>query len=236
MAEHPPRHHSERPRERLLAYGPEPLSDVELLALILGAGGRAGSAVEVARRLLGRCGDLPELARAHPDELAATPGIGPARAAGIGAALELGRRLEVTAPARGRRLLCSADVFDLFHPRLRHRAEEVFLALALDARNRCRRELWLARGGSSACAVEPRDAFRALLAERAAATVFLHNHPSGDPTPSPQDRALTRRLVAAGDLLGVRVLDHVIVGDGRYASLADRGELVPGLGATRPAR
>lgn len=216
---------SDRPRERLVGHGPEHLGEAELLALVLGSGGRAGSALEVAAALLSRFGGLTGLAWAAQPMLAGTPGIGPARAAAVAAALELGRRLAVAPPVTGRRFLCSADVFAVYHGRLRHRPEESFLALALDSRNRCRRELALAKGGGGACAVTPRDVFRGLLAEGAVAVIFLHNHPSGDPSPSAEDRELTQRLCSAGALLGVRVLDHLIIGDGRYASLADRGEL-----------
>jgi DNA repair protein RadC len=176
--------------------------------------------------------------------LDAAPGIGSARAAAVIAALELGRRLAAAPPAPGRRFLCSEDVFAVYHARLRHCPHESFLALALDRRSRCRRELTLARGSGGAVAVQTRDVFRELLAEGAAAVIFLHNHPSGDPSPSLEDRALTARLCAAGELLGLRVLDHVIIGDGRYASMADRGELgglgregrAAGGGARRAAR
>jgi len=216
---------SELPRERIARHGPEPLGEDELLALVLGGGGRAGSALQLARGLLSRCGGLPGLARAPLPALHAVRGIGSARAAAVIAALELGKRLVAAPPANERRFLCSADVFEVYHPRLRHCPQEVFLALALDGRNRCQRELTLARGGGGACAVTARDVFRDLLAGGAAAVIFVHNHPSGDPSPSPEDRELTAKLCAAGELLGLRVLDHVIVGDGRYASLADRGEL-----------
>jgi len=118
-------------------------------------------------------------------------------------------------------------VFEAFHARLRDLSREVFIAVALDSRNRCRQELEIAAGGGSSCTVDTREVFRKLLLHKASAVIFVHNHPSGDPTPSRDDKVLTERLVKCGRLLGVNVLDHVIIGSGRYSSFADRGELSP---------
>ncbi len=215
----------ERPRERLLATGPEGLASAELLALVLGSGGPGRPASALASRLLARFGSVRSLASRSPRELATEPGVGPARAAALAAALELGRRVAETRLLPGARLGGSADVFRHYHLRLRDLKRERFLALLLDGKHRLAGETLVSEGTLTASLVHPREAFAPAVRESAAALVFVHNHPSGDPAPSREDIDLTRRLVAVGDLLGIRVLDHVIVGDGRYESFADAGRL-----------
>ncbi len=215
----------ERPREKLLQHGAEQLSNAELLALILRTGDASSgrTAVDQARSLLGRFGSLRELAQAGTAELCELPGIGPAKAAEIQAVFQLARRFAARGLQPGVRYTSSADAFSHFHPRLRDYRREVFLALLLDSKNRLLREVQVSEGSLNASIVHPREVFVPVVRESAAAVLFIHNHPSGDPTPSSEDIALTTRLKQAGELMGVRVLDHIIIGDGRYHSFADQG-------------
>jgi DNA repair protein RadC len=219
------------PRERLGLLGEQQLSDVELLCVVLGTGTASEPVSVIAARVLAELGGLPGLRRASLAQLAACSGIGPTKAARLRAALELGARahaprLHPRAPIR-----CSADVVAALSPRLRNEPREQFLALCLDAKNRPVAELVVAVGGLSACALTPAEVFRLVLREPAAAVIFIHNHPSGEPSPSPEDVAVTRRLVQAAALLGLRVLDHVILGDPGHFSFLDAGLL-----AAVPAR
>jgi len=216
---------SARPRERLLSGGPEILSDAELLALILRSGSAAdgNTAVDMARKLIQHFGDLRRLAGATIAELCTFPGIGPAKAAEIQALFELARRFARSEIRPGTRLTSSQDVFDHFHERLRARRKEVFISLLLDSKNRLLREVQVSEGSLNASIVHPREVFAPVIRESAAAVLFVHNHPSGDPTPSREDIELTTRLREAGELMGVRVLDHIIVGNGEYVSFCDRG-------------
>ncbi len=216
---------TERPRERLLAKGSEALSDAHLLAILLRTGRRDSSAVQVAMELLDRMGGLGGLAGCGVEELCAVPGVGPAKAAQLRAALELGRRSLAIPLSTGTRISSSADLFKHFHPALRDMKHEIFKVVLLDAKNTVVKETTVSEGSLTLSIVHPREVFALAVRESAAAVIFLHNHPSGDPTPSHEDRRLTDRLVAAGELLGIRVLDHVIVGDGRYVSFADEGWL-----------
>lgn len=216
---------NDRPREKLLQRGAEALSDAELLALILrnGDAGSKTSAVDQGRLLLHRFHDLPQLARATTSELCALSGIGPAKAAELQAVFELARRLSahVLSP---RMVFCSSDaVFQCYRNRFLNHNHEQFLALLLDAKNRLIRDIRISEGSLTASIVHPREVFSAILRESAAAVVFLHNHPSGDPSPSAEDIAITRRLSEAGQLLGVRVLDHIIIGRDSFVSLSDQG-------------
>lgn len=213
----------ERPRERLASFGASKLSDVELLAILLGSGRPGENVVELASALLARIGDLRRMADATPSELAGQPGIGPTRAAVIHAALELGRRAVGTRPRRGQRLGSAADVWAHYRARLSVLSVEEFWVLALDVRHRLLFEHCAARGSLSGVEVHPRDVFRPLIRAPAAAVIFCHNHPSGDPTPSRQDVDLTARLRDVGELCGITVLDHVVVAADGFVSLADRG-------------
>ncbi|MEW6269896.1 MAG: DNA repair protein RadC [Thermodesulfobacteriota bacterium] len=215
----------DRPRERLERAGVEALSDLELLALLLRTGNRGASALVLAQRLRARYPRLADLAAASPQELAAVDGIGPARAAALCAAIALGRRADHPELSAGDRVGGSEDVFRHFRGRLSGLAQERFYVVMLDGKGRMKRELRVSEGTLTASLVHPREVFRAAIRESAAALILVHNHPSGDPTPSPEDVSLTSRLRAAGELVGVKVLDHVIVGNGRYASFVDNGQL-----------
>ena len=216
---------AERPRERLLAKGPEALSDAHLLAILLRTGRRDSSAVQVAIELLHRLGSIAGLATCGVEELCAIPGVGPAKAAQLQAALEIGKRAMAVPLSTGTRLSSSRDLFKHFHPMLRDLKHEIFKVVLLDAKNTVLKEATVSKGSLTLSIVHPREVFALAVRESACAVIFLHNHPSGDPTPSLEDRQLTRRLVAAGDVLGIRVLDHVILGENRYVSFADEGWL-----------
>jgi len=217
----------ERPREKLLAQGAEQLTDAELLALIIRTGDASSgnSAVDLSRGLLVRFGSLRQLARAGISELCQQPGIGPAKAAEIQALFQIARRFTDCRLQPGQAYRSSSDAFQHFHERLCDYRKEVFLALLLDSKNRLIREVLISEGSLNASIVHPREVFAPALRESAAAILFIHNHPSGDPTPSREDLEITQRLKQVGELMGVRVLDHIIIGNGAYASLADRGLL-----------
>jgi DNA repair protein RadC len=224
---------ADRPRERLHAVGAAALADAELVALLLRTGGRGRDALSVARSLLDARGGLRGLAALTERELAAEPGVGPAKAAALVAALEIGRRVATRLLRPGDGIGGPADVFRHFHARLRDASRERFLALLLDGRHRVIREVEISRGTLTASLVHPREVFRPALRDGAAALVVVHNHPSGDPTPSAEDRQVTDRLARAGELLGVRLLDHVVVAEHGYRSLREEGGAggsPPGLG------
>lgn len=214
----------DRPRERLLDRGAATLTDSELLAVLIGSGGAGlGSAVDVGRSLLTRFGDLRSLARASGGEVARVAGLGPARAARVLAALELARRVGQTGRAPGARFRSGHEVYLAFRERLMLEKREVFVGVMLDGKGRPFREWVVSTGSLTASLVHPREVFEPLIRESAAAVLLVHNHPSGDPTPSPEDREITRRLRQVGELVGIRVVDHVVVGEEGYASLAELG-------------
>ncbi|MDH5491988.1 MAG: DNA repair protein RadC [Myxococcales bacterium] len=214
-------------RERIGKVGLNALSDQELLTLLLGTGGPGEGVQALAARLLMEAGGLVGLSRLGPGALQAISGLGLGKAGRILAAQELGRRMLSRPLASNHRLSSSRAVDEAFRPRLALAEREHFIAIPLDAKNRPIGELHVATGGLSACPVSPADVFRLLLREAAAAVVLLHNHPSGDPSPSPEDRVLTERLERAGALLGVPILDHVIIAREGYFSFLDHGLLVP---------
>jgi DNA repair protein RadC len=215
---------AERPRERLRRVGARNLSLTELLALLVGSGGAFGSAGAVATRLHEMvAGSLDRLSALDVATLEAVPGVGAATAARIAASLELGRRA-VSERAMGAGVIRGpADVFGRMGPRLRDVPQEEFHALLLNTRHRVVREVLVTRGTVDASLIHPREVFRTAVSEGASGVILVHNHPSGDPTPSAEDRAVTRQLAVAGRALGIPVLDHVVVGRGRWVSLA--GEL-----------
>jgi DNA repair protein RadC len=213
----------ERPRERLARVGPGGLSSRELLAAILGTGARGASALDVAAGLLEA--GLHGLAARSLHELEGVRGLGRAKAARVVAALELGARLATEAGASPTRLDSPAEAARYLLPRYSARPVETFGLLALDARHGLRREAVVSVGCLTASLVHPREVFQEAVVSRAAALVLFHNHPSGDPEPSAEDLALTRRLAAAGSLMGIEVLDHLVLGAGRYVSLKERGVL-----------
>ena len=215
----------DRPREKLWQHGAAALGDNELVALVLAHGGARGDALTIANALLSAHGGLHGLARCSCDDLAGAAGIGQARAAQIVAALELGRRTLTHAPSARVRIRDPRDAAAYLMPRFAGRASEQFGVVLLDSRHRVTRTVVLALGSLNTASIEPREVFRAAAVGDAAAIVLFHNHPSGDPAPSADDVELTRRMVAAGVLMGIEVVDHVILGDVRYCSFRESGQL-----------
>ncbi len=222
---------AERPRERLLAGGPGRLGDAELLAIILRTGGGpdpsgtfGGSALDLARSLLSRFGSLRGIESAGVNDLSSVRGMGPAKVAQLKAALELGRRFFAERD-EGFAFGSSEEVAAYFSPRLQARQQEFFQVALLNTKNLLLKVETISRGSLNESVVHPREAFSPAVKESAASVIFAHNHPSGDPSPSEADRRLTRRLRETGDILGIRVLDHVIIGEKAYYSFADEGVL-----------
>jgi DNA repair protein RadC len=225
----------ERPRERLFRLSPRALADRELLAILIetgqpGLGGRpARSALDVAADLINHFGtaehgaSLRRIMTSSVAELARVPGIGPAKAAKVLAALDLGRRAVEEERGERARVRCAGDVYSIMRLTMRDLKHEEFHVLLLNTQNEVLRQLQVTRGTLDASLVHPREVFRPAIAEAAASVILVHNHPSGDPTPSAEDRAVTRQLRTAGTLIGIEVLDHVIVGERRYVSLAESG-------------
>lgn len=216
----------EGPRERLFRLGPASLTNGELVAILMGTGAAGLRVSEVARQVLelGE-GSLRRLSRRPAAGLATVPGVGEAKAARVAAALELGRRLAAERAVDAQRIRSPGDVYRICSPGMADLDHEEFRVLALDTQNRIIRELVITRGILNGSLVHPREVFRAAIVEAAAGVVAVHNHPSGDPTPSPEDRAVTEQLREAGKVLDVPLHDHVIVGSSRYFSFAEAGLL-----------
>jgi DNA repair protein RadC len=212
----------ERPREKLLQHGPEPLSEAELLGILLGKGTRRKTAIDLARELLEQHGSLQKLFSRSPSELMKVKGIGSAKAAILSAVFELVRRTESQRdiPKSFKR---SSDVANHYLPLMRDLRKEVFRVLLLNRANRLVKEVTVSEGTLEASIVHPRDVFREALLEPAAGIILIHNHPSGNPTPSEEDLRITKQLVDAGRLLGIKVYDHLILAGETYRSLADEG-------------
>ncbi len=216
----PPIELDDRPRERLWRTGTDSLGDEELLVMVLGTGTRDRPVRTVATELVRSAGGVGALSRASPRELAQITGIGVARAARIAAAFELGRRA-VEAVAHRATLGRAEDVHRIVAARLAGLAQELFIVIGVDIRNGLLDVVEVARGSVAGVEVHPREVFRPLVRMAAAGGVLVHNHPSGDPTPSAEDIALTRRLREVGRLLGIPIIDHVVVGDRSFRSIAE---------------
>ncbi len=220
----------ERPRERLLRFGANELSMAQLLAIILRTGGKNKSALALARELLGKFKSLKEIedtTRAELTELK-IKGIGEAKIAQIKAAFELGRRLMANEKRNISQHPCfrnSSQVYDYYMPKFYGLKKEKFLCTLLDVKNRVFKETIISEGTLTSSLVHPREVFRYAIKEAAASVLFVHNHPSGDPSPSRDDIDITKRLVETGKIIGINVLDHVIIGDSRYLSLIESGYL-----------
>lgn len=215
----------DRLREKLLARGAEVLGTNELLAVVLGTGTPRLSALELANEILSSAGGLTGLAHLLPNGMARLKGLKTARTTRLVAALELGRRM-LTEPSEPRPIFRTPDDAGKYLlPRFGAKPVEEFGLLILDTRNRLKRLQIISRGSLNGSLVHPREVFREAVALQAAGLVLFHNHPSGDPTPSLEDQSLTRRLREAGNIMGIEVLDHVIVGRGRFVSLKEKGLL-----------
>lgn len=215
----------ERPRERLLQHGPQHLTEAELIGILLGKGTRKKTAIDLARELLDRYESLQKLFSRSPSELTTVKGIGSAKAAILSAAFELVRRIQSRKDAGRPLFKRSSDVAGHYLPLMRDLRKEVFKVLLLNRANRFIKEVFISEGTLDASIVHPRDVFKEALLEPAAAIILIHNHPSGNPSPSDEDLRMTRQLVEAGRLLGIRVYDHIILAGESYRSLADEGLL-----------
>ncbi|MBA7638036.1 hypothetical protein ES703_45685 [subsurface metagenome] len=215
---------SERPRERLQKLGIDALSAQEILALILGRGIAGESVLVTAQRLLSQFGNLKGMAYASVEELSQVKGIGLAKASQIKAAFELANRLEGYAEAGDKPLVKTPEeVVNLVRGRLKGKQKEYFLALLLNTRNQLIKVAEISVGSLDSSLVHPREVFKEAISASAASAIFVHNHPSGDPTASEDDIKLTKRLVKAGEIVGIDVLDHIIIGDKKYLSLKREG-------------
>ena len=213
----------DRPRERLARHGAEALANRELLALLLGTGVRGRSALALADDLL--ASGLRGLAGCSLPDLEGRHGLGRAKASRLLAALELGSRLASEGPLAAPSFRTPQEAARYLLPRYGARAVETFGLLALDVRRRLKREAVVSVGCLTSSLVHPREVFQEAVVSRAAGLVLFHNHPSGDPEPSAEDLPLTRRLASVGTLMGIEVLDHLVLGAGRFVSLKDRGVL-----------
>jgi len=216
---------AERPRERLQKYGPEALSAQEILALIMGRGIAGESVTVTAQRLLSQFGSLKGIAAASIEELSQVKGIGSAKASQIKAAFELANRLD-SYPESGKTPVVKTpeDVVSLIGGKLKEKKKEHFLVVLLDTRGKLIKLSEISVGSLDSSIVHPREVFKEALSASAASVVFVHNHPSGDPEPSEEDVKLTERLAQAGEVMGIEVLDHVIIGgNNRYQSLKREG-------------
>ncbi len=213
----------ERPRERLQHFGAGALSTAELLAIILRTGVRGQSTVSLATRLLAENNGLAGLARASLADLCAVKGLGIAKSAQIQAAFELGRRLSVAAPHEKPKISSPADASNLVMLDMSRLEQEQLRVLLLDTRNRVLASPTVYQGSLNSSLVRVAELFRDAIRNSCAAIIIIHNHPSGDPTPSPEDVALTRQVVEAGKLLNIDVLDHIVIGQQRFVSLKERG-------------
>jgi len=216
---------NERPRERLLQDGSQHLTEAELLGILLGKGTRNKTAIDLARELLDRYESLPKLFSRSPSELTTVKGIGSAKAAILSAAFELVRRIQSRKDVDRPLFKRSSDVAGHYLPLMRDLRKEVFKVLLLNRANRFIREVFISEGTLDASIVHPRDVFKEALLEPAAGIILIHNHPSGNPSPSDEDLRITKQLVDAGRLLGIKVYDHIILAGDNYRSLADEGLL-----------
>jgi DNA repair protein RadC len=216
-------HTSDRPRERLAALGPQALSNAELIAILLRVGVRGESAIQVGQRLLNTFGGIAGIHRAPFPDLLRQHGIAEAKASQIKAAIELGRRLTLESPESRPTINSPADAAALVQYEMSALEQEHLRVILLDIRNRVLETVELYKGSVNSSQVRVGEIFKAAVRRNASALIVIHNHPSGDPTPSPDDVAVTRAIVQAGKLLDVDVLDHLVIGQGRFVSLKERG-------------
>ncbi|MCS7458727.1 DNA repair protein RadC [Paenibacillus doosanensis] len=213
----------ERPRERMMQYGAQALSNAELLAILLRTGTVQESAVHLAQRLLSQAGGLRNLVDMSLQQLTEIKGIGEAKGLQVQAGIELGRRLARSGMTETVTVRSPEDVSGLMMEEMRYLQKEHFVCLFLNTKNHVIGQETLSMGSLNASIVHPREVFRAAIKRSSASIICVHNHPSGDPTPSSEDVQMTQRLVEAGDIVGIDVLDHVVIGDRRYISLKEQG-------------
>jgi DNA repair protein RadC len=213
----------ERPRERLLRNGAHNLSEAQLLAIILGTGGGGRSALDLAIEILDSFGDLKKIEAASTREFVNIKGMGKAKVAQLKAALEIGRRLMDEPSVKGPAFSSGHNVYLYYNCRLKNLKKEVFYCVMLDAKNRVLKDYKISEGTLTNSLIHPREAFRDAIKESAASVIFVHNHPSGDPSPSREDILITERLVSVGEVIGIKVLDHIIIGDEKFTSMREKG-------------
>lgn len=213
----------ERPRERMLQYGPESLSNAELLAILLRTGSSRESVFQLAHKILSEMETLQNLYEISIEELTKIRGIGPAKAIQIKAAIELGKRIIKQVSMDKIPVRSPGDVADYLMEDLKYLKQEHFIALLLDTKNQIVAKETISIGTLNSSLVHPREVFKPAIKKSVSAIIIVHNHPSGDPTPSREDIEVTKRLAKAGEILGIDVLDHVIIGDSKYTSLKDKG-------------
>ena len=216
-------HEDDRPRERLKNLGPQALSNAELIAILLRVGVSGENAVQVGQRLLHKFGGIAGIHRAPFDDLIAQHAIGEAKAAQIKAAIELGRRLHDTSPEEHVIISNPAQAADLVKYDMQALEYESMRVILLDTRNHVLEVKEIYRGSVNTAQVRTADVFKPAVRRNATALIVVHNHPSGDPTPSPDDVAVTRELLRAGETIDVKVLDHIVIGQGRHVSMKERG-------------
>lgn len=213
----------ERPRERLIEFGAESLSDAQLLAIVLRTGGKGEGVLRLALSMLDTFKELRNIESASIADLHAVKGLGTAKIAQLKASFELGKRLMSGSSERRQVFSSSQAVYAYFAPRFKNLKKETIICALLDTKNRLLREAKVSEGTLTNSLIHPREAFREAVREAAHSVIFIHNHPSGDSSPSRDDLVITEKLKSAGDVLGIAVLDHLIIGDGNYVSLKERG-------------
>lgn len=213
----------QRPRERLISYGAEVLSNAEILAILLGSGTGRETSIELAQRILRGKGGISFLAEATVEELVGIRGVGPAKTAQIKAAVELGKRLVSSTRWERPVIKSPVDVFHLVGEDMRYLDREHFNVILLNTKNHVLGVENVSIGSLNASLVHPRELFKKAILKSAAGIILVHNHPSGDPQPSQEDKQVTCRMAEAGEIIGIEVLDHIVIGDGRFASLRERG-------------
>lgn len=213
----------ERPREKLISYGKSRLSNSELIAILLGSGIKGRTALELAADLLYKTGGINHLSDQSISELSLVKGIGSSKAARLVAAFEVGRRVADFTPGDKVLLNSPVQVADYLRPRLSSLKQEVFLAVMLDIKSQVIKIEEISRGSLSRSIVHPREVFKAAVKASAAGIIVGHNHPSGNPAPSPEDLHITRKLIEAGEIMGIKLLDHIIIGENKYLSLREEG-------------
>lgn len=213
----------ERPRERLLKYGSYNLSEAQLLAIILRTGGGGKTAIDLAMEILNSFGELKNIENASLAEFSSFKGIGKAKVAQLKAAFELGKRLLEEPHKKGPVFSSGQDVYLYYHQRFKNAKKENFFCALLDAKNRVFKDCRVSEGTLTNSLIHPREAFRDAIKESAASIIFIHNHPSGDASPSREDIIITERLVNVGEIVGIKVLDHVIIGNEKYTSMMEKG-------------
>lgn len=213
----------ERPRERMLHYGAENLSNAELLAILLRTGSTNESVVQLANKILAELETLQNLYDVTIEELTRIKGIGPAKAIQIKAAIEIGRRILKQSPQERTTIHSPKDAADYLMEDMRYLKQEYFIALLLNTKNQIIAKEEISVGTLNSSVIHPREVFKPAIKKSVSAIIIAHNHPSGDPSPSREDIEVTKRLVKAGEILGIDILDHVIIGDLKYVSLKEKG-------------